>query len=375
MEQRRVDSKNQWYHETQSRQQAAEALALVPEAAFVADRLLLDLRLPADVVDDASRWLSHARTLAAALLPDEAEIARLNTFSVYERLSTALTVAQVCGIQRLCNHYAARLAPLPGPDSSRESNYRLAQITQFARQLAASPSVITAHSRQQLHDVGLTPPDIVVMTQIVGFTGWQARVLAAGQALLGLPVRWLPGMPVQDDAEAALFGCRACRWTADPDITAAAVVRPQAITDALQPLAPLLAWDLRQLTTFSQLLDSFPNHRAPILAALAVARINGSVNCFNALAAGCPDAHAAEAIRGTEPALRQWLLNNPDDAALIQAARMLTRAPDRFSADLFTPLVTADRSASQTFSLLAGAALSGWLNRLKMGLGDSEPVA
>jgi uncharacterized protein YciW len=60
-----------------------------------------------------------------------------------------LTVAQACGVQRLCNHYAALLAPLPGPDSSRESNRRLAQITQYARQLASSPDVIDDKAQQQ----------------------------------------------------------------------------------------------------------------------------------------------------------------------------------------------------------------------------------
>ncbi|VEB58965.1 putative cytoplasmic protein [Salmonella enterica subsp. enterica] len=64
---------------------------------------------------------------------------RLHTFSAYERMSTALTAAQVFGVQRLCRYYAAHLAPLPGPDASRESNQRLAQITQYARQLAGFP--------------------------------------------------------------------------------------------------------------------------------------------------------------------------------------------------------------------------------------------
>jgi uncharacterized protein YciW len=103
---------------------------------------------------------------------------RLHTLSAYDRLSTALTVAQACGVQRLCNHYAARLAPLPGPDSSRESNRRLAQITQYARQLASSPDVIDDKARNQLDEVGLSTYDIVVINQIIGFIGFQARVVA-----------------------------------------------------------------------------------------------------------------------------------------------------------------------------------------------------
>ncbi len=63
---------------------------------------------------------------------------RLHTFSAYERMSTALTAAQVFGVQRLCRYYAARLAPLPAL-TPQESNQRLAQITQYARQLAGSP--------------------------------------------------------------------------------------------------------------------------------------------------------------------------------------------------------------------------------------------
>lgn len=193
MEQRRVYGKNHWYHETQSTNSPVEVLPLVPEAADVDDRFLLDLSLAADVSHPHEGWLAPARQLAKVLFPDSVTVTRLQTFSAYDRLSTALTVAQVYGVQRLCNHYAARLAPLPGPDSSRESNRRLAQITQYARQLASSPSVINEVSRRQLDEVGLTSRDIVLINQIIGFVGFQARAVAAFQAALGQPVRWLPG--------------------------------------------------------------------------------------------------------------------------------------------------------------------------------------
>ncbi len=93
-----------------------------PEAAHVEDRFLLDLTLPAAWLRAHADWLHPARQLAELLFPDQVAVSRLQTFTAYDRLSTALTVAQVYGVQRLCNHYAARLAPLPGPDSSRESN-------------------------------------------------------------------------------------------------------------------------------------------------------------------------------------------------------------------------------------------------------------
>ncbi|MBD5702387.1 CMD domain-containing protein, partial [Citrobacter freundii] len=150
MEQRRIEGKSHWYHETQSSTYPHDVLPLVPEAAHVDDSFLLDLALPDDALSPFQSWLTPARKLAQMLFPAHVNLNQMHTFSAYERMSTALTVAQVYGVQRLCNHYAARLTPLPGPDSSRESNHRLAQITQYARQLASSPAVIGERDRQHL---------------------------------------------------------------------------------------------------------------------------------------------------------------------------------------------------------------------------------
>ena len=46
MEQRRFSGKGHWYHETQSNHAQTDVLPLVPEAANVDDRFLLDLALP-----------------------------------------------------------------------------------------------------------------------------------------------------------------------------------------------------------------------------------------------------------------------------------------------------------------------------------------
>jgi uncharacterized protein YciW len=113
MEQRRVSGKSHWYHETQSSARQAQALPLVPEAATVDDPFLLNLTLPDALIQACNSWLTPARTLYKFLFPQRVTVNRLHTFSAYDRLSTALTVAQVYGVQRLCNHYAARLAPFP----------------------------------------------------------------------------------------------------------------------------------------------------------------------------------------------------------------------------------------------------------------------
>ena len=64
MEQRRFSGKGHWYHETQSNHAQSDALPLVPEAANVDDRFLLDLALPDEIVAACTGWLAPARALS-----------------------------------------------------------------------------------------------------------------------------------------------------------------------------------------------------------------------------------------------------------------------------------------------------------------------
>ncbi|HBL7321677.1 CMD domain-containing protein [Enterobacter kobei] len=328
MEQRRFSGKGHWYHETQSNHAQSDALPLVPEAANVDDRFLLDLALPDEIVAACTGWLTPARALCHQLFPLSLPVNRLRTLSAYDRLSTALTVAQACGVQRLCNHYAALLAPLPGPDSSRESNRRLAQITQYARQLASSPDVIDDKARNQLDEVGLSIYDIVVINQIIGFIGFQARVVAVFQALLGHPVRWLPGHHIQPHALPACAGA----WV------------------TLLPVVELRYASAHQLESLSRW------QAEPALEALT------PVLCH-------------------EPTLLdltgEILINSREESALsppslLAAVDLLTRSPDRFSAAQFTPLMEEGLTVAQAINRLSQSAFEGWLNRLKVAAGKAE---
>jgi uncharacterized protein YciW len=69
MEQRRFSGKGHWYHETQSNHSQTDVLPLVPEAANVDDRFLLDLALPDEIVAACSGWLTPARALCHQLFP------------------------------------------------------------------------------------------------------------------------------------------------------------------------------------------------------------------------------------------------------------------------------------------------------------------
>ncbi|WP_368542014.1 CMD domain-containing protein [Enterobacter soli] len=331
MEQRRFSGKGHWYHETQSNHSQTDVLPLVPEAANVDDRFLLDLALPDEIVAECEGWLAPARALCHQLFPLDVTVNRLRTLSAYDRLSTALTVAQACGVQRLCNHYAALLAPLPGPDSSRESNRRLAQITQYARQLASSPDVIDDKAQQQLDEVGLTTYDIVLINQIIGFIGFQARVVAAFQALLGHPVRWLPGHHIQPHALIPPAEDNGADWQAIiPEVELRYASAPQLESLARWQAEP----EIQRLT--------------PVLC------------------------HEPALLDLTGEILVSGIRASVSSPSLAAAVALLTRSPDRFSAAQFTPLVDEGIPAARAINLLTWSAFCGWLDRLRVALGKGE---
>lgn len=383
MEQRRVSGKSHWYHETQSSARQAQVLPLVPEAATVDDPFLLNLTLPDWLTQLCSSWLTPARTLYKILFPQRVTINRLHTFSAYDRLSTALTVAQVYGVQRLCNHYAARLAPLPGPDSSRESNRRLAQITQYARQLALSPGVINARARHQLDEVGLTEYDIILMGQIIGFISFQARAIATFQALQGQPVRLIPGMEMQQEAEQTLFVGTQTQWTpgiAPVDLRTASSRQMESLANwqplpAFQLLAPVLAHEYPSLDALGEIYSgaqpALVDDDIKQLVTLYTARINGSVNCFSETWQGWSgDEDLAEAVRIGDRVLKRPGQTRSKEWAIAQAVQMLTCAPDRFSPAHFAQLKDNGINETSAVELLIWCALCGWLNRLKIAFGD-----
>ncbi|EBX9236879.1 putative cytoplasmic protein [Salmonella enterica] len=376
MEQCRKAGKSHWYHETQSTMSSQTTLSLMPEAAYVNDRFLLDLAVSETALAPFESWLKPARQLADILFPRTVFNDRLHTFSAYERMSTALTAAQVFGVQRLCRHYAARLAPLPGPGASRESNQRLAQITQYARQLAGSPSVINTRAREQLAEVGLTARDTVLINQIIGFVGFQARVAAIFQAFCRLPVRELPGQEMQRFARAARFQNPQATWRPADSLVeyppAHTKVRQQYSSSQCQMMAPVLMRDPSSFALLERILTSTLHTASPPsllpFISLLTSRINGSAACFNEQAAQPGEwRRAVITLRLEDDDIARWEL----EPALTQAIQWLTRAPDRFSAAHFSPLLNRVDSSEQAINMLGWCGVCGWLNRLKIALGET----
>lgn len=370
MEQRRYPGHNHWFYESQTSPRTSQAAPLVPEAAHIDDRFLLGCYADNAVVQSLLRTnqpaLLAARDLAQLLFPDRVVTSLTHTLTLYDRLSTALTVAQVAGVQRLCNHYSARLNPLPGPDSSRESNNRLTQITQYARQLAMQPELINASAITALDTVGLTEPDIVTLNQVIGFVSYQARVVAGLQALQAQPVRWLPGNIAPPDAEATGFD-QPARW--QPVLKPlelryasaeqfAAVTRCQLLS-GMQEAVWLLAHDPSALYGWAQLRQHLSQDNT--LAEATVARILGSRWAFRLLGGN------------------KFLIEGVDDAALkgeeqqiIALAAQLTRSPERFSAAHLQPLMEAGWEAEALFALIQRVAIGNWNSRLFYAMGEAQ---
>ncbi|MCU5775658.1 oxidoreductase [Erwiniaceae bacterium BAC15a-03b] len=379
MEQRRYPGNNHWYHETQSSVCAEQESPLVPEAAEIEDRFLLGLMQQATgallkTLQSQRPALQASRDLSKILLPDTLNTSLTHTLTLYDRLCTALTVAQVTGVQSLCNHYAARLNPLPGPDSSRESNNRLTQITQYSRQLASEPTLIDSAALRRLEEVGLTDPDIITFSQLIGFVSYQARVVAGIQALMALPVRWIPGITTPADADAARFSAPP-QWQPQlppVELRYASAEQLEVLTycqtqQSLEHSAWLFAHDARALYGWSQLLASLQQQQTEQdrLAAAVTARINGSVSCFYDYQGEWRDV----LIEGIDEALAASK-SQPQAHAIIQAAAQLTRSPERFSAAHLQPLEEAGLSSAAQFRLIQNVAFASWNNRLMQTLGS-----
>lgn len=388
MERLRRQHNAQWYHETQSSVRGDAPLE--PQAATLRDRFLLGLGAFADEALNSAlsaRAGVFSASLAGyhALFPDQVPLSRYVTLSPYDRLSTALTVAQVTGVQSLCSHYAARLAPLHSPDASRESNIRLAQITQYARQLASQPTLICRKALQQLADVGLSPADIVTFSQVIGFVSYQARVVAGVAALAGRPAVVVPGFPNVEDADGIAFSADELTWSARlPPIDAETAAAEQLdVLDQSHPQARaesyylLLAHDAATLRERNGVFNGINaegyglSSRLKALATLAVSRINGSRYCAATVAQELQDEGLVQALFAGLP---QGLAYTEDSVklAVMRTAAELTRAPEKFTPQSVQPLFNSGLDQAQALEVILTVALYAWENRLRQTLGDAE---
>ena len=390
MEQQRRAALDGWYHETQTSQQRHTLLD--PCQTNESDSFLLGLEQKIEpslrrLLTQRNGLLFAAQTAYNKLFPKSVSLSRHQTLSLYDRLSSALTVAQVTGIQPSCTHFAARLAPLNCPDASRESNIRQTHLAQYARLLATQPTLINRAMMTQLSDVGLSAQDIVVFTQLIGFVSFQARLLAVVNALAGRPATVLPGFSHPEEAKQSGFSLQLRRWQSFlPEVDLAKATREQL--DVLDFSAPdardssfyrLLLQDAGSLEALSALTTHImqqPGDEKSALkewAAAATSRINGCLFCAGIhgryyLEIGGASGHIDSLFVESEPQHAGVAEQDP----LVKAVKTLTQTPEKFDASALQPLLDAGYTHQQTLDILLSSALFGWLNRLIQTLGASE---
>ncbi len=380
METRYTTGRSHLFHETQSSRPQTDMRPPVHSPGHSPYRLLLDITLPAPILEGNRDWLRAARRLNEILLPDSLSTDRQVTLSSYDRLSTALTVAQVCGVQRVSQHYAARLAPQPSPESTRASNRRLAQITEFARLLAGHPTLITSRSRDLLREAGLTEHDIVHLVLITGLVSMQARIVAVSASLTAQPQRLLPGSAPVNALDLELLAHKRWRQDVFPPSRAGhsqnlnIILRQAYILRMLRPLLRPLSWDvplLGALHAFNSGLITASSDTSPGWPVELIAyRAHGSGSCFNQTLRTHPVSQEfASALRSEESVLAQWLKLNPQYAPWVEALSLLAHTPDRITPDVLAPLNKLDAMTGAEFATLAVAANASGMCRIKMGLG------
>ncbi|VEA73532.1 Uncharacterized protein conserved in bacteria [Serratia rubidaea] len=344
-EQPRQPHNSQWYHETQ--RSVRGDLPLEPQAALIRDRFLLGL---GEFTDPALNQALIARapvfgaSLACChvLFPEQVALSRHVTLSPYDRLCTALTVAQVTGVQSLCSHYAARLAPLDSPDASRESNIRLAQITQYARQLATQPTLICRKALQQLSDVGLSVADIVSFVQIHRLCQLSGAGGRRHRRAGGRPRRWRRASPPSRtpsrcastnaaNLAGTLARCSPPRrrpnsWTC---WTRATRTRVRRITTCCWPRCRRLRERNGVFNGIHGGNNDEENGRLMALAALCASRINGSRYCAAGVAADLQHPPLVHAL--CDSIDDGYQRATPRQQAVIQVSSALTRSPEKFT--------------------------------------------
>ncbi|EAM7072167.1 carboxymuconolactone decarboxylase family protein [Salmonella enterica] len=99
--------------------------------------------------------------------------------------------------------------------------------------------------------------------------------------------------------------------------------------------------------------------------------LNGSVACFNEQATQ-PGAwrRTVNTLRQEEDDIARWERQHSVEPALAQALQWLTRAPERFSAAHFSPILDIGVSSEQAINMPGWCGVCGWLNRLKIALGE-----
>ena len=327
-----------------------------------------------------------------------------------ERLVLAAEQARVSGVAALEADYRARAEALSDaitpelrtildqPDAQTGSP-RMDAMLHFVRTLALNPAESDQAALLAIPAAGLSLNDTVLLSQLIGFVAYQARLLVGVKAMSDMG--GVADTPAAEPAAAAPFvhpanlpppgeplrrngfTSEVLDWKAwlevlNPDT---ATPEQQHVLEVSHPKAKtmdfylLLARQPQVLLERSQAFNAIMYAPGGLsraereVAATAVSRSNGCVYCASV------HAQRFEQLAKRNDVMAQ-MFDDPDTAgtnarerAIIQSSLVLTRAPGSFGVQNVQPLRDAGLSDLEILDMLHSAALFGWANRLMLNLG------
>ena len=305
-----------------------------------------------------------------------------------ERVALARHVVKTDGDVRLAAHFAAL-------GSGASGTARMALLLPYADLVAHHAGRVRQADIDGLRAHGLSPQDVVAITQLVAFVPFQVRVLAGLRAMLepdGIlhPAQPKPTQPkpVQPKPAPVRFTMEEVAWSPRlPPVEAAhATLAQLAALDACPPAVRrstyflTLALDPASLGERGALFNSvmyaprgLPRAERE-LATAAVSMVNGCVYCCSV--------HARRFAELThDPAPMQRLLEDgfgttaltSRQSAIVAFAAKLTATPNLVRGADLVPLRAAGLAPLELLDLVHAIAMFANANRLMQALGDSVP--
>jgi uncharacterized peroxidase-related enzyme len=295
--------------------------------------------------------------------------------SLNERAAIATQAARLDGDEALAAEYAL-LATASEFD-------RLDLLLPYTEQVVMRPEHVTQATIDSLRAAGLSPQDIVAITQLAAFVPFQTRLLAGLRAMQNAA----PSSPASIIAAAQNFTMDVVGWTPRVPPVEAETATPEqrAALDACPPAVKssvyfrTLALDPASLAERGALFDRvmYAPRGLPRadreLATATVSMVNGCVYCTSV--------HARRfAELAHDPATMQRLLDEgfgtdlePRRRAIVDFAAKLTAVPGQVGSADLDPLHAVGLVPLELLDLIHSIAMFANANRLMQSLGESIP--
>ncbi len=303
----------------------------------------------------------------ALVLPDDA-----GNVPRAVRAGIAARVAASDASLALAAHYAS-LGPAPIPPL----------LQGYVDLVAAHPDRVTQADIDALRDSGLSPQDIVAVTQLAAFVPFQVRVLAGLRALL-------PGASVERHAISvratpARYTMDEVPWTPRlPPVDAATATPAQlAALDACPPAVRRSSYFLTLAQDPASLAERGALFNSVMYAPRGLPRVDRELaTAITSMVNGCVYCTSVHARRfaelSHEPATMQRVLDEGLEApldvrrrAIADVAGLLTAAPAAFTAADLVPSREAGLGALEVLDVIHATAMFANANRLMQSLGET----